>query len=101
MCNRHALTLAIVLALLGLAAFSASGAGASPAGGPQEFQTTYRPTVPPPAPARDFTLMGALDQAGAANALDALRLDLHGFAEVGYTYNPDYSGDPYFGRVFD
>jgi hypothetical protein len=91
----------LLTVLAGFTVPSSSAAQQTPAGGPREFQTDYWPTQPPPAPSRDGTLMGALDKMGAADAFDRYRLDLHGHAEIGYTYNPDYSGDPYFGRVFD
>jgi hypothetical protein len=83
------------------AAPSAAAADQTPARGPLEFQSTYRPTEPTPPPPRNGTLMGLFGAMGAADTLDRLRLDVHGYADVGYTYNPDYSGDPYFGRLFD
>ena len=54
-----------------------------------------------PDPARG-PLMSGLDHIGLAEGLAGLRLDLNGYVEVGYTYNPDHdSGDDIFGRVFD
>ena len=68
---------------------------AESAGGPVEFRTSA--AAQPAGP-----LSGALMNSGMGDALRRARVEVSGYGEVGYTWNPDHdAGDEIFGRVFD